>query len=99
MLKIPRRQARCACRLLRLARPLHYLSPVTRKETRTMKKYLFASLIIGSLAVIGCDRTVSSSEKKTTSSDGSSSSVQQKTVEHPDGSVTTKKESKQTSGQ
>ena len=64
-----------------------------------MKKYVFASLIIGSLALMGCDRTVSSSEKKTTSSDGSSSSVQQKTVEHPDGSVTTKKEVKQSSGQ
>jgi hypothetical protein len=76
---------------------LHYISPVTRKETRTMKKYLFATLIIGSMAVIGCDRTVSSSEKKTTSSDGSSSSVQQKTVEHPDGSVSSKKEVKETS--
>ena len=64
-----------------------------------MKKYLFASLIIGSFALMGCDRTVSSSEKKTTSPDGSSSSVQQKTVEHPDGSVTTKKEVKQNSGQ
>ena len=63
-----------------------------------MKKFVFASLIIGSLAVIGCDRTVSSSEKKTTSSDGSSSSVQQKTVEHPDGSVTSKKEVKESSG-
>ena len=64
-----------------------------------MNKYLFASLIIASLALIGCDRTVSSSEKKTTSSDGSSTSVQQKTVEHPDGSITTKKETKQSSGQ
>ena len=84
--------------MLRLARPLHYLSPVTRKETRTRKKYLFASLIIGSMAVIGCDRTVSSSEHKTTSPDGSSTSAQQKTVEHPDGSVTTKKEVKESSG-
>lgn len=63
-----------------------------------MKKFLFATMIIGSLAMIGCDRTVSSSEKKTSSSDGSSSSVQQKTVEHPDGSVTSKKEVKETSG-
>ena len=61
-----------------------------------MKKFLFASVVLGSLAVLGCDRTVSSTEKKTTSSDGSSSSVQQKTVEHPDGSVSTKKESKET---
>jgi len=63
-----------------------------------MKKYLFATLLLGSMAVIGCDRTVSSDERKTTGSDGSSSSVQQKTVEHPDGSVSTKKEVKETSG-
>ena len=59
-----------------------------------MKKYLFASLVLGSMAVIGCDRTVSSTEKKTTSSDGSSSSVEQKTVQHPDGSVTTDNKAK-----
>jgi hypothetical protein len=99
MLKNSRRQAECACRFLLLVRPLHFLRPVSRKETRTMKKYLFVSLIIGSLALIGCDRTVSSSEKKTTSSDGSSSSVEQKTVQHPDGSVTTEKQTKQKSGQ
>ena len=63
-----------------------------------MNKYLFASLVIGSMAIIGCDRTVSSTEKKTTSSDGSSSSVEQKTVEHPDGSVSTKKEVKENTG-
>ena len=63
-----------------------------------MKKYLFATMIIGSMALIGCDRTVSSDQRKTTSPDGSSSSVQQKTVEHPDGSVTSKKEVKESSG-
>ena len=64
-----------------------------------MKKYLFASLMLGSMAVIGCDRTVASDERKTSNPDGSSSSVQQKTVEHPDGSVTSKKEVKEKSGQ
>ena len=63
-----------------------------------MKKYVFATLILGSMAVIGCDRTVASDERKTTSPDGSTSSVQQKTVEHSDGSVTSKKEVKETSG-
>jgi len=62
-----------------------------------VKKLVLATTIIGAMALIGCDRTVSSSEKKTTSPDGSTSSVQQKTVEHPDGSVSTKEEKKDTS--
>jgi ABC-type enterochelin transport system substrate-binding protein len=60
-----------------------------------MKNYLFALLVIGSMAIVGCDRTVSSTEKKTSSSDGSSSSVEQKTVQHPDGSTSTEKQVKE----
>jgi len=63
-----------------------------------MKKFILPFIVIGSMAVIGCDRTVSSSEKKTTSSDGSSSKTEQKTVQHPDGTMTTEKQSKEKTG-
>ncbi|HEY8748150.1 MAG TPA: hypothetical protein VIM11_09265 [Tepidisphaeraceae bacterium] len=60
-----------------------------------MKNYLFAALVLGSMAVVGCDRTVSSTKEKTSSSDGSTSSVEKKTVQHPDGTTSTKEQVKE----
>jgi hypothetical protein len=64
-----------------------------------MRKYLIASLIIGSMGLIGCDRTVSEKQSTTSSPNGAQTSTDQKTVEHPDGSVTTEKKTEKTPGQ
>ena len=63
-----------------------------------MRKYLFASLIMASMVAIGCDKTLSSDEKTTTSPNGAQTTSQQKTVQHPDGSVSTEKNVQHNSG-
>jgi hypothetical protein len=62
-----------------------------------MRKSGFASLVlIASLVaapmLVGCDRELGRSEKTTTDTNGNQTTVQQKTVQHPDGSVTTEKD-------
>jgi hypothetical protein len=64
-----------------------------------MRKYLIASLIIGSMGLMGCDRTVSEKSSTTTTPNGSQTTSDQKTVQHPDGSVTTEKQTEKTPGQ
>ena len=63
-----------------------------------MRMYLFATLIVASMGAIGCDRTLSSDEKRTTSPNGAQTTTEQKTVQHPDGSVTTEKQVQHNSG-
>jgi hypothetical protein len=62
----------------------------------TMRRYLMAALLVASMSSIpmiaGCDRTVHESEKTTSGPNGQSTAVE-KTVQHPDGSVTTEKKS------
>ena len=68
-----------------------------------MKKMGIASLFVaGSIAatslVTGCDKApgdkvLNQTEKTTTSSNGGQSTQEQKTVQHPDGTVTTEKHS------
>jgi hypothetical protein len=81
-----------------MVRSLLFISLVKPKENRVMKKLILPFVVIGSMAIIGCDKTVSSTEKKTSSSDGSSSTTEQKTVQHPDGTMTTEKQSKEKTG-
>ena len=63
-----------------------------------MRKYLAASFIVASLVAIGCDKTLSSDEKTTTGPNGAQTTSQQKTVQHPDGSVSTEKQVQHNSG-
>jgi hypothetical protein len=63
-----------------------------------MRKYLFASLIVASIGAVGCDKTLSSNEKTTTSPNGAQTTTEQKTVQHPDGSVSTEKQVQHNSG-
>ena len=63
-----------------------------------MRKYLVASFIVASLAAIGCDKTLSSDEKTSTSPNGAQTTTEQKTVQHPDGSVSTEKQVQHNSG-
>jgi hypothetical protein len=60
---------------------------------------MLASIGIGSMGMVGCDRTVSEKSQTTTHSDGSQTTTDQKTVQHPDGSVSTQKDTSHTSGQ
>jgi hypothetical protein len=52
---------------------------------------LLASLV-GSPALVGCDRTVSEEKTTKTNPDGSTEKQSEKTVEKPDGTVQTTKE-------
>lgn len=60
------------------------------------KSGLVSMLLIASLAaapmLVGCDRELGRTEKTTTDSNGNQTTVQQKTVQHPDGSLTTEKD-------
>jgi hypothetical protein len=56
-----------------------------------MRKFLLASLLMASMAAIGCDRTVSEHEK-TTSGPNGTTTTQDKTVQHSDGTVSTEKQ-------
>jgi len=62
-----------------------------------MRKYLMTAMLVATMGsmpmMVGCDRTVHETEKTTTGPNGSSTS-DSKTVEHPDGSVTTSTEKK-----
>lgn len=53
-------------------------------------------LLMGSLAaapmIVGCDKELGRNERTTTDSNGNQTSVQEKTVQHPNGSVTTEKD-------
>jgi len=64
-----------------------------------MKRYalvaLLGSTLLGVPMMVGCDRTVSE-EKSTTSGPNGTSKSEKKTVEHPDGSVSTTTEKKST---
>ena len=42
--------------------------------------------------MIGCDKELSHTEKTTTDTNGNKSTTDEKTVKHPDGSVTTEKQ-------
>ena len=53
---------------------------------------LVLASLVGSPALVGCDRTVSEEKTTKTNSDGSTESQSQKTVEKPDGTVQTTKE-------
>lgn len=61
-----------------------------------MRKTLIVALCTASLAgmpmLVGCDRELSHQEKTTTDSNGNQTRSEQKTVQHPDGSVTTEKQ-------
>jgi len=52
---------------------------------------VLAAALIGGPVVIGCDRELNHTEKTTRSPNGDTTTTEQKTVEHPDGSVTTEK--------
>ena len=60
------------------------------------KSGLVSMLLIASLAaapiLVGCDHELGRTEKTTTDSNGNQTTVQQKTVQHADGSVTTEKD-------
>ncbi len=67
-----------------------------------MRNGIAALMVAGSIfaasATIGCDsgpgdKVVNKTEKTTSNSDGTTSTQEQKTVQHPDGSVTTEKHS------
>jgi hypothetical protein len=72
--------------------------PFTRS---VMRKIGIVSILLSGLftiaPLVGCesqpapDKVVNATEKTTTDRNGNASTVQQKTVEHPDGSVTTEK--------
>ena len=47
--------------------------------------------LVGAPMLVGCDKTLSKSEKTTTDPNGNQSTSEQKTVQHPDGSVTQEK--------
>ena len=47
---------------------------------------------MGSALLVGCDKELNRTEKTTTDPNGNQSTVEQKTVQHPDGSVTTEKD-------
>jgi hypothetical protein len=53
---------------------------------------LVAASLVSMPCVIGCDREISHTEKTTTDPNGNKSTSEQKTVQHPDGSVTTEKQ-------
>lgn len=67
------------------------------KETN-MRKIVMTTMLLASLCsmpmVVGCDRTVKETDKTTTGPNGDQSTTASKTVEHPDGSVTTSTEKK-----
>jgi hypothetical protein len=60
-----------------------------------MRNILMATMLVASLSampmVVGCDRTVSEHKSTTTTPGGAQTTSEQKTVQHPDGSVTTEK--------
>lgn len=61
-----------------------------------MRKTLIAVLctasLVGMPVLVGCDRELSHEEKTTTDSKGNQTHSEQTTVQHPDGSVTTEKQ-------
>jgi hypothetical protein len=61
-----------------------------------MQKFLMASLIVASMGLMGCDRTVSENSKTTTTPNGAQTTTDEKTVQHPDGSVTQQKDVQKT---
>lgn len=94
MLAQPSSQAELTNPKPALVRSLLHLSPVKVEKETNMRKNFIAALLVASMAVpfvIGCDRTLHQDEKTTTSPNGSQSSTETKTVQHPDGSVTTEK--------
>jgi len=56
---------------------------------------LFALSLGGMPMLAGCDRELSHQEKTTTDSTGSQTHSEQTKVQHPDGSVTTEKQTSQ----
>ena len=61
-----------------------------------MRRYLMAAMLSASMVgvpmIVGCDRTLHEDEKTTTGVNGSQTTTESKTVEHPNGSVTTEKD-------
>jgi hypothetical protein len=63
----------------------------------TYTKSVIASLLLAvsfaaAPAFVGCDKELGRSENTTSDSNGNRSTVEQTTVQHPDGSVTTEKQ-------
>ena len=63
-----------------------------------MRRYLMTAMLATTMGwmpamIVGCDRTVHEAEKTTTGPEGTSK-TESKTVQHPDGSVTTSTEKK-----
>ena len=60
-----------------------------------MRNIMMATMLVASLSaipmVVGCDRTVSEKQSTTSTPGGGQTTTDQKTVQHPDGSVTTEK--------
>lgn len=56
---------------------------------------LFTLSFAGMPMLAGCDRELSHQEKTTTDSSGNQTHSEQTTVQHPDGTVTTEKQSSQ----
>ena len=60
-----------------------------------MRKYFVSALLVAAMGtpmLVGCDRTLHEDTKTTRSPNGDSQTTEQKTVQHPDGSVTNEKE-------
>jgi hypothetical protein len=63
-----------------------------------MRKFLVTAMLVGTMGslpmMMGCDRTLHEEKKVTTGSNGEQTKTETKTVQHPDGTVTTEKEAK-----
>jgi ABC-type uncharacterized transport system auxiliary subunit len=61
-------------------------------RTRGLASLLLIASLAAAPMLVGCDHEVGRTEKTTTDSNGNQTTVQQKTVQHSDGSVTTEKD-------
>ena len=59
---------------------------------------LLSTSLLGVPMIVGCDRTVRENDKTTTTPNGQQTTTEDKTVQHPDGSVTQEKSVNKTPG-